>query len=248
MQAARELSLPSEIHYYPSFESGNQTLTDDRKIGIFFRSRDPFIRAAIEVPVSRWRYLQQRAESQRSPLYKTHVHPYPRIFNERPFDEQPIEIDKEPRRMYITMTYLPEYDDYERTYGNLRYSRWNLRALPGPPTYLSRKREPLASPTTNPVGYVNDVLNAFSVYYEPGDRLTFQEVLIANDLERTPLHPRYDSGYGRRGDLDIVGSLMEARVQRLSSNQLADNMRWLAERLVEALVFGYNADTTDTAD
>lgn len=237
MQRARDFSEAQFHRFYPSHEDRTSLTTNHVEIGVFYhpyhRADSRFIRDRTQFP------LHQQASAERTPPDFA-LHSRPGGARDSVFEAQ-----RRARRaargeanplLLGTRSGYDEFADYETAYNN-SVPPWHLRAIDASqqrllPVFVAHQ----ASPTQNPIGYMNSVLDGFARFERPEDLLTADEVRYANDLLGSSLDARFSSGYGPDGQDSLVGSLLNAKRGRLEPDNLFANMRLLAEKVLERKV------------
>ena len=224
MQEARDFSLPIFSRFYPSFEQSRQTHTHDYRIGVFYDPYDPLLQRKYRGPIKQWNYWRQLEEEAKTP-FRSSARSYAHNSNYNRDPQATPEFNDQPRRDYVQLTRFSEFHNYERTYGNFRNTRWNLRGLPATRPLLKRLQAIVATPKSNPRAFVNQVLDEFAEFYDPDDRLTREDLIVEVDLLGSVIQSNYSQ--------EMIGSILNARRRRLEEGQVAGNMRWLAEKVLE---------------
>lgn len=189
--------------------------TNHVEIGVFWhpyhKKNSRLIRDSETFPLHR-----QAARDENPPNFAVHAL--------RPNGRQPVRGARAPNPFFSKPFQYDEFDDYEHAYNN-SVPPWNLRAI-GPDRPLLPVRvshQPLAR--SNPIGYMESVLDGFVRFDDPRELLTEEEI---NRLQDPSDSDNIDS---------LVGSILNARRSKLNPDNLFASMRLLAEKVLERAVF-----------
>jgi len=137
----------------------------------------------------------------------------------------------------LERTRFAEFGDYEAAYGGTSTPfRWARAYQPSGLSMLPPVVTAVATPLSDPAGYVNNMLNAFSRFYDPNDALTRDDWNRYVDLTGSRLGAQYSTGFGPNGDSDVLGAMLNSRAQKLTPDDLQASMRLLAQKVVERSV------------
>jgi hypothetical protein len=137
----------------------------------------------------------------------------------------------------LERTRFSEFSDYESAYGGTSTPFSHARAYqPSGLSMLPPVVAAVATPLSDPGGYVNSMLDAFGRFYDPVDALTRDDWNLFVDLNGSFLGAQYGSGFGPDGDLDINQAMLNARAHRLKPENLEISMRFLAEKIADRVV------------
>jgi len=216
MQLARDFSIQVYCEFYPSHQAGTHLTTDHHRIGVFYHPYDtrdrqvPFeslhLPKSGRMPVSYWRHMRNAEARYR-------------------------------QSQGLERTRFSEFSDYESAYGGTSTPFSQARAYqPSGLSMLPPVVAAVATPLSDPGGYVNSMLDAFGRFYNPVDALTREDWNRFVDLNGTFLGAQYGSGFGTDGDLDINQAMLNARAHRLKPENLEISMRFLAEKIADRVV------------
>lgn len=216
MQLARDYSIQVYCEFYPSHEAGTHLSTDHHRIGVFYHQYDTRSRLAPfesvhlpksgRLPLSYWRHMRNAEARFR-------------------------------QSQGLERTRFAEFGDYEAAYGGTSTPfRWARAYQPSGLSMLPPVFTAVATPLSDPAGYVNNMLNAFSRFYDPNDALTRDDWNRYVDLTGSRLGAQYSTGFGPNGDSDVLGAMLNSRAQKLTPDDLQASMRLLAQKVVERSV------------
>lgn len=216
MQLARDFSIQVYCEFYPSHQAGTHLTTDHHRIGVFYHPYDtrdrqvPFeslhLPKSGRMPVSYWRHVRNAEARYR-------------------------------QSQGLERTRFSEFSDYESAYGGTSTPFSHARAYqPSGLSMLPPVVAAVATPLSDPGGYVNSMLDAFGRFYDPVDALTRDDWNLFVDLNGSFLGAQYGSGFGPDGDLDINQAMLNARAHRLKPENLEISMRFLAEKIADRVV------------
>ena len=226
MQRARNYSTAQFHRFYPSHEDRTSLTTNHVEIGVFYHpyhsGNSRFVRDRNSFP------LHQHVSADESPPdFALHSRPggvRDSVFEARRRERRRLCGESNPL-LLSTRSGFDEFADYEAAYNN-SVPPWHLHAIDeSKQRLLPRLVSHRTSPATNPIGYMNDVLDSFARFEQPEDLLSPDEMRYINDL----LGSSDDTG-------SLVGSLLNAKRGRLNPDNLFANMRLLAEKVLERKV------------